>query len=318
MSCRAAFKWALIVALILLPVVTEAAPRAKRSRGRASPRHEMDAAAKKVDLFKAISAKQVVAMVMPQTPGLAVLRILNDSEEPLTVEVPLMLGAKPQLLPVGGNRNTNLAMFGTPDVPNALAGVISPEWSNVSVEKKRGKRKPPKKTAAKADPEADENGDAPAGEAAEGDAKPAAKTRTRKTAKPAKPSVDSDEEKPADDKKDKADSTVALVPLPVGGEQDLPMVCVGVEWGKSQPRPAAVYTVTELEETTKTSEIKTLLEQLGKGKIPDSGVAQILAWRYTARLSWDDLANSGRVLLPLLETAKQLDDKLTGGKGGEK
>lgn len=317
MSWRTAIKWALVVALITVPAVTEGAPRAKRSRGRAAPKHELDVTAKKVDLFKAISSKQVVAVVLPQTPGLAVLRVMNDSEEPLTVEVPLMLGAKPQLPPGGANQNTNLVMFGTRDVPNAIAGVISPEWSNVGVEKKRGKRKPAKKPAAKAEPEADENGDAPADEAAD-DAKPAAKTRTRRTAKPAKPSDDADDEKPAEEKKDKGDSTVALVPLPVGGEQDLPMVCVGVEWGRSQPRPASLYTVTEFDETTKASEIKTLLEQLSKGKIVDPNVAQILAWRYVGRLSWEDLLTSGRVLLPQLEAAKEIDEKLTGGKGAEK
>lgn len=315
MSWRTAVKWALVVALITLPAVMEGAPRAKRPRGRAAQQHELDVTAKKVDLFKAIGSKQVVAMVISQTPGLAVLRVMNDSEEPLTVEVPLMLGAKPQLPPVGANRNTNLAMFGTPDVPNAIAGVIRPEWSNVGVEKKRGKRKPARKPAAKAQPEADDNGDAPADAAAADDAKPAAKGRTRKSANPA---GDTGEEKPVDEKKEKGDSTVALVPLPVGGEQDLEMICVGVEWGRSHPRPAAIYTVTELDETTKTSEIKTLLEQLSKGKIPDPNVAQILAWRYVGRLSWEDLLTSGRVLLPQLEAAKELDEKLTGGKGAEK
>lgn len=315
MSWRTAVKWALVVALISLPGVMEGAPRAKRSRGRAGQQHELDVTAKKVDLFKAISSKQVVAMVLPQTPGLAVLRVMNDSEEPLTVEVPLMLGAKPQLPPVGANRNTNLVMFGTPDVPHAIAGVISPEWSNVGVEKKRGKRKPTRKPAAKARPEADESSDAPADEPADDEAKPAAKGRTRKTAKP---TDEADEAKPADEKKEKGDSTVAVVPLPVGGEQDLEMICVGVEWGRSQPRPASLYAVTEFDETTKVSEIKTLLEQLSKGKIPDPNVAQILAWRYVGRLSWEDLAMSGRVLLPQLEAAKELDEKLTGGKGAEK
>lgn len=316
MSYRTAVKWALVVALISLPAVMEGAPRAKRSRGRAA-QQPLDVTAKKVDLFKAISSKQVVAMVLPQTPGLAVLRLMNDSEEPLTVEVPLMLGAKPQVPPIGANQNTNLLMFGTRDVPQAMAGVISPEWSNVGVEKKRGKRKPARKPAAKAQPEADENADAPAEDAAD-DAKPAAKTRTRRATKPAKPSDDSAEEKPAEEKKEPTDSTVAVVPLPVGGEQDLEMICVGVEWGRSQPRPAAPYMVTEFDETTKTSEIKTLLEQLAKGKIPDPSVAQILAWRYVGRLSWEDLIMSGRVLLPQLEAAKELDEKITGGKGAEK
>lgn len=315
MSWRTATKWALIVGVISLPLAADGAPRARRSRGRASPQHEFDATAKKVDLFKAIDSKQVVAQFLPQTPGLGVLRLVNESEEPLTVEVPLMLGAKPQLPPGGGggNRNINLALYGTTQVPHVMAGVVSPDW-NPGVEKKRVKRKGPRRPT-KAD--ADEDGDAPADDAAldagdDEDAKPAAKRRVRKPAKSAKTDDEAEDLTPAALKKGQ-DSTVAAVPLPAGGEQDLPMICLGLELGKPQPRPAAPYTITELEEATKTTEIKALLEHLSKGKIVDTGAAQVLAWRYTSRKSWEELAATGLVLLPQLEAAKQLDEKLTGG-----
>lgn len=318
MSWRTAMKWALVVAVISLPMAAEGAPRAKRSRGRASPQHELDATAKKVDLFKAVDAKQVTAQFITQSPGLAVLRLVNESEEPLTVEVPLMLGAKPQLPPGGGNQNVNLALFGTTQVPHAMAGVVSPQWSNVGVEKKRVKRKGPRRPAKQTDAEGD--GDAPAddtaGETGDDDVQPAAKRRARKPAKPAKTDEDDEELKPAALKKGQ-DSTVAVVPLPVGGEQDLPVICVGLELGKPQPRPAAAYTLTEFEEATKVTEVKSLLEQLGQGKIADYGAAQVLVWRYTSRKSWDELAVSGYVALPQLEAAKQLDDKITGGGGAK-
>ncbi|HEX5445601.1 MAG TPA: hypothetical protein VFW87_17370 [Pirellulales bacterium] len=314
MSWRTAMKWALVVALISLPMASEGAPRVKRSRGRASAQNQFDATAKKVDLFKAIDSKQVLAQFIPQTPGLAVLRLVNDSEEPLTVEVPLMLGAKPQLPPGGGggNRNINLALYGTTQVPHAMAGVVNPDW-NPGVEKKRVKRKSPRRPAKA---EANEDADAPADDAAvdaddEG-AQPAAKRRTRRPAKSAKTDEDAEALKPAA-LKNAQDATVATVPLPVGGEQDLPMICVGLELGKPQPRPAAPYTITELEEATKATEIKSLLQHLSKAKIVDPGAAQVLAWRYTSRKTWEELVGTGLVLLPQLEAAKELDDKITGG-----
>lgn len=322
MSFRAVVKWALVVALIFLPAATQAAPRARRPRGRTSPQHELDTKARKVAL-KDVSGKQVTAFVTTQSPGLAVLLLTNVSEEPLTVEVPLYLAAKPVLPLGGGNQTTNVASFGTTQVPCALAAVVSPQWSGVGVEKKRVRKSTRK--SAKAQPEAGDEA-APDESPADDDAKPAARSRTRRPAKSAKPTDEPTDEKPAGEKpadekankNEKTDSTVAVVPLPAGAEQALSLTTLSVDLGKPEPRPAAIYEPMELEDATKEPLVKTLLEQMGQGKILDQSVAQILAWRYTSRKSWEELVTLRPIILPRIEAAKQLDDKLTGGKVEEK
>jgi hypothetical protein len=252
-----------------------AAPRA--SRGKA-PAFGVDPNAKKVDVFKATDDKQAAVQVMVQAPGSAILVLTNLTDQSLTIEVPLLLAAVPQV-PQGANQAYYLATFGTPGAPQSLAIAVNPIWT-AGVDKKSGSRKTNVKTNRK--PRGDD------------DAKDEKK----------------DEEKDAKkDEAKKGDSSVALVPLAPGAVQQVPLFSLGLEMinKKLAPRVGSPYTLAELDKISQAPEMTKLMERYGKGEVPQ-GAAQILAWHYHGRLGWDEMANLGIET----EVAKHFADVVEG------
>lgn len=241
-----------------------AAPRA--SRGKPSA-YGVDPNAKKMDVFKAADDRQAAVQVIVQAPGTAVLALTNLTDQPLTIEVPLLLAAVPQV-PQGANQAYYLATFGTPGAPQSLAIAVNPIWT-AGVDKKAGSRKTSVKTNRK--PKGDDD------------------------AKDEKKDEKKDEEKDAKkDEAKKGDSSVALVPLPPGAVQQVPLFSLGLEMinKKLAPRVGSPYTLAELDKISQAPEMTKLMEHYGQGKVPQ-GAAQILAWHYHGRLSWEEMANLG-------------------------
>jgi hypothetical protein len=131
-------KW--LVAWALALVVIGPAPLcvAQRSKSKAQ-----NASAKTVDVFKAITDKQVEVQVDAVTTS-ATITITNISQEPLNVKVPLAVGAAPQEAPPGAGQGYYLTMYGTNGAPQSLAVSVSPLGA-AGVNKKS--RKPAKKKA---------------------------------------------------------------------------------------------------------------------------------------------------------------------------
>jgi hypothetical protein len=104
-------KW--LVAWALALVVIGPAPLcvAQRSKSKAQ-----NASAKTVDVFKAITDKQVEVQVDAVTTS-ATITITNISQEPLNVKVPLAVGAAPQEAPPGAGQGYYLTMYGTNGAP---------------------------------------------------------------------------------------------------------------------------------------------------------------------------------------------------------
>lgn len=304
MSSRSGVKWLLILALITLPAIAEAAPRVKKTRaprGKKVSEESVGADAKKIDLAQAVKDETVLAQFMTRGPGLAVLRLTNrTTDEPVIVQVPLAMGAVPAP-PKGGNEATNLALFGTTDPPS-LVGVVSPHWAGVGVEKKRKKAAKPttskkKKKADADDTDADDDADKDAG----GDKKDDAK---------------------ADDKDKKEDSSVANVPLPPGFTYDLQLIALSLDMKKGQPGIQSPYSMADLEKVAPNApELPKVLEQVANGKLSDLGVAQVLVWRLNGRHSWEEMAESGLITPQQLNAAKQFSEggaAAVGGNGGAK
>ncbi len=235
-----------------------------------------DATAKKVDVFKAADDKQIEIQVIAQGPTNATLRLTNLRESPLNVEVPLAVAAVPDA-PQGAGQAYYVSVFGTPGAPQSIAVAVDPKWS-AGVDKKPGNRKSNVKTNKKAKP----------GEEAAKDEK-------------------KDEEKKDETKT--TDSVVALVPLAPGATAQLPMFSLGLE--RSKPRASVgVFRLAELDKVSQAPEMKKLLEQMVQGIVPGD-TAQILAWYYHGRLSWDEMATTG-ILPAQIEIAKKYADVVEG------
>lgn len=228
--------------------------------GEAAPRKSakggVDATAKKIDLFKATEGNQVSADVMVNSPGIATLTLRNGSEEPLNIEVPLYMAAEPYN-PVKGFNNRI-------PTPQTLAVAVNPQWT-AGVDKKSkktGVKTNRKKDDAAKDEKADEKKD----------------------------------EKDAKSEEKKGDSVVALVPLPPGGIQQVPLYTLGLEAPNTRPVPAAglPYRLGDFDKRIQAPEMKKLMENLVKGTVPADS-AQLLAWHYHGRLSWEEMATSGLV-----------------------
>jgi hypothetical protein len=300
-SWRTGVKWALAAVFIALPAWLEAAPRVKKpraSRGKQANEQSLGADAKKVDLAEAVKDEIVLAQFMTRGPGLAVLRLTNRTpDQPIVVQVPLTMGGVPAP-PKGSNEATNFALFGTADPPS-LVGVVSPRWTGVGVEKKRGKKAAKPAVSRKKKKKADETDtDDDADKEADGDKKGSADAK-------------------GDDKdKDKSkDSTVANVPLPAGVTIELPLISLSLDMKKGQPGIQSPYSMTELEKVSQAPEMEKLLAQVADGTLSDLGVAQILVWRLNGRHSWDEMAETGLIAPQQLNAAKQWVERSEGGGG---
>lgn len=244
---------------------------------RKSGKGGVDPTAKKVDLFKAAEAKQVNVQVTVNSPGVATLTLSNTSEEALNVEVPLYMAAEPFDPTKGfpGGRG-----FGNRvPTPQTLAVAVNPQWT-AGVDKKS------KKTGVKTNKKKEEE---------------AEKADEKKDEKDAK----------ADDKK--ADSGVALVPVPAGGIQSVPLYTVGLETPTTRPVPAAgiPYTLGDFDKRIQAPEMKKLMENLVKGTVPPDS-AQLLAWHYNGRLTWEEMQTSGLINPIQLPQAQHYADVVEG------
>lgn len=265
MKWRLACSWALAWAVSLCLVVPSASGAKPRRSSTA-----VDANAKKIDLFEAIADNQVKASVTVAVRSAGSLILINRTEQPLAVEVPLAMGATPYA-PAGANQVYYAGAFGTPGAPQSLAVAVSPQWA-AAVEKKGGRKSNVRTNKKKAGEEAkdDEKKD---GEKKDGDKKDG----------------DNKDEAKGDKKDDAASgsSLVATVPLPPGGTQTLPLYTLGLNMKKPQATYGP-FTPADLEKVTQAPEMKKLLELLVQSKVT-ADLAQILAWHYNERLTWDDM-----------------------------
>jgi hypothetical protein len=279
MNWRRLISYTLALA-ILCPLTVLAAPKTKRKASTSSS-YGVDPNAKKVDLFKAIDDKQVKAFLTVQARATGVLTLINlTTDQPLTVEVPLTLGANPDA-PAGAVQAYYATAFGTPGAPQSLAVAVSPQWT-AGVEKKSS-RKTNVKTKKKTDEEAKEE--------KKGDEKDAKKEETKK-------------------EEAKSDSLFATVPLPAGATQTLPLFTLGL----NMKRPQATYgqfIPADLEKVTQAPEMKKVLEHLAQNHITED-VAQTLAWHYNERMTWEEMSATGFVTPVQLQLAQQAADVVEG------
>lgn len=251
-----ALSWAVVFCLAATPA------SAAKPRKSAVPVN-----AKKIDLFEAIDGNKVRMSLTVAARSTGSLLLVNLTEEPLAVEVPLTMGASP-VAPTGANQVYYAGAFGTPGAPQSLAVAINPQWS-APVEKKG--RKTNVRTKKKKD---------------EKEAKDDKKDAEKK---------DAEKKDEAKDEKKKDDaaggsSLVATVPLPPGASQTLPLFTLGLNMKKPQATYGQ-FKPEDLEKVTQAPEMKKVLELLVQNKIPPD-VAQTLAWHYNERLSWDEMKTS--------------------------
>ncbi|HET6881411.1 MAG TPA: hypothetical protein VFI31_14710 [Pirellulales bacterium] len=278
MNWRITISCALTLAIVL-PLTSQAAPKVKR-KASSSSAFGVDPNAKKVDLFKAIDDKQVKVALTVQARATGVLTLTNVSDQPLTVEVPLTLGANPDA-PPGAVQAYYATAFGTSGAPQSLAVAVSPQWT-AGVEKKSG-RKSNVKTKKKTDEEAKDE--------KKGDEKDA-------------------KEKDAKKEETKSDSLVATVPLPAGATQNLPLFTLGL----NMKRPQATYgqfIPADLEKVTQAPEMKKVLEHLAQNHITED-VAQTLAWHYNDRMTWEEMQQTLLVTPIQIQLAQQAAEVVEG------
>lgn len=247
----------------------------------------VDANAKKVDLFQAVDDHQVKMSLNVQIRSAGSLILINLSDQPLAVEVPLTMGASP-IAPAGANTVYYAGAFGTAGAPQSLAVAVSPQWT-AAVEKKGGR-------------------------------KSNVRTNKKKAGEDAKDEKKDDDKKDGEKKDDAKDakkddaaggsSLVATVPLPPGGTQTLPLYTLGLNMKKPQATYGQ-FTPGDLEKVTQAPEIKKVLEHLVQNKIT-ADVAQTLAWHYNERLTWDEMAISGFVTPGQIQLAQPFADVIEG------
>jgi hypothetical protein len=261
-------KWLVAWALALVVIGSAPLYAAPRSKGKAQ-----NANAKTVDVFKALTDKQVDVQVVANTLTSATITITNLSQEPLNVKVPLAVGAVPQAAPQGAGQGYYLTAYGTNGAPPPVAVSVSP-FGSAGVDKRS--RKTGVKTAKKKGDEAKEE-------------------------------KKDDEAKKADEKKD-TESLEASVLLAPGASQPLSSFTLGLN-PKTQPAAYGQFSLAELDKVSEATELKPLLEKVGQGTVPRN-MAQILAWHYGSRLSWDEMA---QLVTPVdLQLAQQCADFVEG------
>lgn len=272
MKRPAAVLWTLAFIFLAGPALSPAAPRSRKAPNSA------EAQAKEMDVLKAVDDKQIEVHVVANSFTTATIVLTNISQEPLNIKVPLALAAVPQAAPQGGGQAWYTTYFGTLAAPQPLAIGVSPLGS-AGVSKRSGSRKT--------------------------NVKPIKKAKAGDDAKDEKKDDEKDGKK--DDEK-KTDSLEASVILPPGAIHQLSVYSLGLDTKKPQAARGP-FTLAELDKVSQAPELKKLLEQLVQGKVP-ANTAQVLAWHYHGRLSWDELAP---FVTPVdLEAAKQFAGVIEG------
>ncbi|HQU43853.1 MAG TPA: hypothetical protein PK867_13635, partial [Pirellulales bacterium] len=174
--------------------------------------------------------------------------------------------------------------FGKIPTPQTLALAIDPRWT-AGVEKKGRKTGVKTSRKGKDDDAKDEK----------------------------KPDETKDEAKDAKKDEKKADSGVALVPLPAGEVRQLPLFSLGLEMPTTRPAPASglAYQLADFDKRIQAPEMKKLMEHLVQGAVPPDS-AQLLAWHYHGRLSWEEMGNTGLIALAQLQQAQHYGDVVEG------
>ncbi|MGH7140493.1 MAG: hypothetical protein ACREHD_32565, partial [Pirellulales bacterium] len=198
-----------------------------------------------------------------QARATGVLTLINLSDQPLNIEVPLAMGANPQAPPPGVGQAYYATAFGTPGAPQSLAVAVNPQWSSTGVQKKARKSNVKSKKKKPADEEA---------------AKDEKKSDEKK----------SDEKDAKKDDAAKNESLVATVPLPPGATQTLPLFTLGLNMKKPQATYGQ-FAPADLDNVTQAPQIRKVLELLVQGKFT-ADVAQTLAWHYNEPTRWDEMA----------------------------
>jgi hypothetical protein len=266
MKRPAALLWALAFIFLSGPAVSQAAPRSRKAPNAA------DSQAKEMDVLKALDDKQIQVQVVANSISSAVMTLTNVSETPLNVKVPLALAAVPEPAPQGVGQGYYTAAFGTLSAPQPLAIAVSPLGA-AGVSKKAGTRK----TNVKANK----------------------KPKAGDDAKEEKKDDEKDGKKDEEKKTDSLEASVLLLP---GASHQLSLFTLGLD-SKKQQAAYGPFQLAELDKVSQAPELKKLLELMVQGTIPRN-TAQVLAWHYHGRLSWDELAASG--VTPVdLEAAKQ-------------
>lgn len=233
-----------------------------------------------MDVLKAVDDKQIQVQVLANSFTTATIVLTNVSEGPLNIKVPLALAAVPQAAPQGVGQAYYTTAFGTLGAPQPLAIGVSPLGS-AGVSKRAGSRKT--------------------------NVRPIKKTKAGDDAKDEKKDDEKDDKKDDEKKTDSLEASVILLP---GATHQLSVYSLGLDTKKPQAARGP-FTLAELDKVSQAPEMKKLLEHLVQGKLPAS-TAQILAWHYHGRLSWDEMESSPLINRVDLEAAKQYAGVIEG------
>jgi hypothetical protein len=231
-------------------------------------------------VLKASDDKQIELRLIANSATTAMLTVTNVSQDPLNVKVPLAMAAVPQAAPQGAAQQYYATMYGTPGAPPALAIAVSPLGA-AGVDKKSGSRKT--------------------------NVKPIKKTKPGDDAKDEKKDDEKDAKKDDEKKSDSMEASLVLLP---GASQSLSLFSLGLD-NKKLPAAYGQFNLAELDKVSQAPELKRLLELTSQGTIPRN-IAQILAWHYHGRLSWDELAATALVTPVDSQLAQQYADVVEG------
>jgi len=98
-------------------------------------------------------------------------------------------------------------------------------------------------------------------------------------------------------------TSIDLLP---GRRQELPVVCVCLEYGKPTPRPRDAFTIATVESVSDRAEVRTLLEELAEGRL-DQAAAQLAAWHFNNGLTGEQLAATGFAPERMADAAKLVE-----------
>jgi hypothetical protein len=73
--------------------------------------------------------------------------------------------------------------------------------------------------------------------------------------------------------------------------QEVPIVCVCLDYGKPTPNPNMPFTIAKIDSVARRPEVKVLLEEFAKGQF-DQQVTQLAAWHFSNTMSWGELADT--------------------------
>lgn len=100
-----------------------------------------------------------------------------------------------------------------------------------------------------------------------------------------------------------------MMNIPPGKTQEVPLVCVCLEYGKPTPSSDIPYRAVALDEVAGGDEVRIVLEDLADGVLTQR-VAQLLAWHFQNKLSFTEMANTGAGSRVQLNEARAAADRI--------